>query len=144
MVLLAVLAVPLVAFAGDDGPPAGFEEFATQFRTAHDASSIEQFARLVYWERVDAQTRGSVERQSAKEFGRAIMSISFEPLPGGATLEYERAGVTYRPNLPPLGQLVVLYAPRSERPTVATSTRYLLGRESGKLRIATAAPVPDP
>jgi hypothetical protein len=141
--LCVLLTSPLVALAAQNGEPTGFRELAAQFRAAHDSGHVGKISQVVCWDRVDARTRAAVERHIASEFGRPISSISFDPLPQDADLEYEQAGVTYRPNLTPLGYLVVRYASDPAQPTAATAARFLLGRKSGELRITTAAPVPD-
>jgi hypothetical protein len=73
--------------------------------------------------------------------GRPISEISFEQLPEDATLEYEHGGVRYRPNLLPIGHLIVRFEANPAEPTAATATHYLIGRKAGELRITTAAPV---
>jgi len=140
LVLAILLCAPALAHAGEDVEPSGFRDFAAQFRAAHDSGDIARISELVCWDRVDAGTRASVERHAASELGRPTSSMSFEKLPEGADLEYQQGGVTYRPNLPPIGFLVVHYVVDRSSPTAATATRYLLGRQAGELRIATAAP----
>jgi hypothetical protein len=135
-----LLCVPALTYAGEDATPNGFSDFAVLFLAAHDSSDIGGISELVDWDRVDDRTRASVERHTASEFGRPISSISFEGLQENENLEYQQAGVTYRPNLSPIGYLIVRYAANPSNPTAATSTSYLLGRKARKLRITTAAP----
>ncbi len=133
--------LPVVTLANDRSESDGFAEIAERFRAAHDSAEIEKVAQLVCWKGVDSKTRRSVERHTASEFGRPLASISFEELPADATLEYQQGGVTYRPNLSPIGYFVVAYVADPANPMAAISTRYLLGHKSGGLHIATAAPV---
>jgi hypothetical protein len=140
LLVTTLLCAPALAYAGEDASPDGFRDFAALFRAAHDSSDIGKISELICWNAVDAQTRASVERHTASEFGRPISSISFEGLPEDENLEYQQGGVTYRPNLSPIGYLVVRYVANPSNPTAATATRYLLGRKAGMLRIATAAP----
>ena len=143
LVIAALLTLPALAFASEGSEPNDFRELAALFRTAHDSGDFEKISGLVCWDRVDARTRAAVERHTASEFGRPISSVSFEKLPEDAGLEYQQDGVTYRPNLSPIGYLVIRYAPSQSDPSAATATRYLLGRKAGKLRIATAAPAAE-
>ena len=136
-----MLFVSALATAAEVVEPADFREFASQFRKAHDSGDFGKISELICWDRVDAAARASLDRNTSMEFGRPISSISFETLPEDATLEYEQGGVTYRPNLTPIGYLVVRYAPKESDPTAATAMHYLLGRKVDKLRIATAAPI---
>ena len=140
-VVLASLALPAVAIAAENAEPEGFRELATLFRAAHDSSDFEMVTELICWDRVDGAAKASVERHTASEFGRPISGILFEQLPEDAILEYEHGGVRYRPNLTPIGYLVVRFEPNPSEPTAATATRYLIGRKAGELRITTAAPV---
>jgi len=140
-VVLASLALPAVAIAAEQAEPEGFRELAVLFRAAHDSSDFDGVSKLICWDRVDGPAKASVERHTASEFGRPISEISFEQLPEGETLEYEYGGVRYRPNLSPIGYLVVRFGANPADPTAATATRYLIGHKAGKLRITTAAPV---
>ena len=139
-VTLAALFLPVLASAEGEATPLGFNELAELFRAGHDSADFEKIAELICWDNVVADARASLERHTASEFGRPISSMSFEALTGDAVLEYEQAGVTYRPNLAPIGYLVVRYPPKPNDPTAATATHYLIGRKAGSLRIATAAP----
>lgn len=139
--ILASLALPAVAIAAEPAEPEGFRELAALFRAAHDSSDFDGISKLICWDRVDAPARASVQRHTMSEFGRPISEISFEQLGEDATLEYEYGGVRYRPNLSPIGYLVVRFEANPSDPTAATSTRYLIGLKAGKLRITTAAPV---
>ena len=143
IVILTILFLPALAPARGDAEPKDFREFAVLFRAAHDSSDFGKISELVCWDRVNDEARASFRRHTASEFGRPISSISFERLPEDAMLEYEQGGVTYRPNLSPIGYLVVRYTPKPSEPTAATATHYLIGRKAGSLRITTAAPVAE-
>jgi hypothetical protein len=140
-VVLASLALPAIAMAAENAEPEGFRELAALFRAAHDSSDFDRVSKLICWDRVDGAAMASLERHTASEFGRPISEIVFEQLPEDATLEYEQGGVRYRPNLSPIGHLVVRFEANPSDPTAATATHYLIGRKAGKLRITTAAPV---
>lgn len=136
LLVVTLLCIPALAHADKDADPTDFKSFAKLFHAAHDSTSIEEISDLICWDRVDEQTRASIERHTTSEFGRPISSISFESLSEDENLEYAQDGIVYRPNLSPIGYLVVRYVAEPSNPTAATATRYLLGRKAGKLRIA--------
>jgi hypothetical protein len=140
LLIAALLFASAPAIANEGTEPDDFGDFSVSFRAAHDSADIRKISELVCWDRVDARTRASLERHTASEFGRSISSIEFEGIPESEMLEYEQGGVIYRPNLSPLGFIVVRYAANPSNPTAATESRFLLGRQAGELRITTAAP----
>jgi hypothetical protein len=121
--------------------PAGFEELATAFRAAQRSGDVQEFKKLICWDGVDGPTRASVLGAFQEDLGGTIADISFEPMSSEDHLQYELHGVTYRPNLEPIGWLVVRFdwVGVAAKPS-ATRTQYLLGRKDGRLLIATAAP----
>jgi hypothetical protein len=143
LVILTTLLLPALATASGEAEPTGFRELAALYRIGHESGDFRKISELICWDRVDAQTRSSLQRNTVSEFGRPISSISFEQLPEDAFLEYEQGGVTYRPNLSPIGHLVVRYPPKPSDPGAATASHYLIGRKAGVLRITTAAPVEE-
>ena len=141
--LILILFIPTIAFAGAAKEPEGFRDFAFQFRSAHEAGDFSKVSELICWDRVDADAKASFERHTSREFGRSISSVSFEALSEDSMLEYEQNGITYRPNLDPIGFLVVRYPTQELDSTAATAMHFMLGRKEGKLRIITAAPVSE-
>jgi hypothetical protein len=138
-VLLLVAAAVMLGAAPAE--PAGFAELAAAFRAAHQAGDIQAFKKIICWDGVDGPTRASVLGSIQEDFGGSIEKISFDPLKPDDPLEYELHGVTYRPNLQPIGWLVVQFhwVGVAARPS-ATRTQYLVGRKDGHLLIASAAP----
>ena len=111
------------------------------FRRAHESRDAEAILRLVYWQGTDGETRKSVEEGVAADFGLPIKSIRMESLAADDKLEYTRSGVTYRPNLAPVGKMRVEFEPPAGGQLTAQSSGYLIGVKDGAYFIATAAPV---
>ena len=126
--------------AGQAGEPEGFDQLAAAYRAAHESGSVERLSALVCWDRVDAVTRSSVIQVLRSEVDRPVTAVEFEPITSDTVLEYELGGVVYRPNLAPLGFLVIRFAADASTGDVATALRFLIGRKGSVLLIATGAP----
>ncbi len=138
---LLLTACMLLATAPAAADPAGFGELSKAFRAAHEAADIDALSRLVCWEGVDQRTRESVRRHASDDFGTRIERFEFQPVSDSDVLEYELGGVLYRPNLEPIGWLVVHFAVGPPSGAVqVTNSKYLVGRKADTLRITTAAP----
>ncbi|MFQ5904636.1 MAG: hypothetical protein ACE5JO_13205 [Candidatus Binatia bacterium] len=91
---------------------------------------------------MDERTRKSFERHTQADFGLAIREIVFEELSEDKVLEYTLGGITYRPNLRPMGRMRVKFSPAKGTGQIrATSTSYLVGIKDGTYLIVLAAPV---
>lgn len=122
--------------------PASFQELAAQFEIAHQNQDIDALRRFVYWNGVDETTRKSFERHTQADFGLAIREIVFEKLLKDKVLEYTLGGITYRPNLRPIGRMRVKFLPAKGTGQIRpTSTSYLVGIKDGTYLIVLAAPV---
>ena len=140
-VVVAIVAVGCCAvLAGQASAPAGFGPLAEAYRAAHESGSVERLSALVCWDRVDAVTRASVNQVLTSELGRPVAAVDFEPLLSDTVLEYQFGGVVYRPNLVPVGFIVIRFAANQSTDEVATTMRLLIGRKGGDLLIATGAP----
>jgi hypothetical protein len=111
------------------------------FRQAHEKRDVEAVYRLVYSEGVDAKTRESFTNGVSADFGLPVKRIFIEQLAEDEKLEYTLSGVTYRPNLKPIGRMRVEFAaPPDGQPAVQTSG-YLIGVKDGSHFVVTATPV---
>lgn len=138
--LLAAAAVLLLAASAADPP--GFSKLASAFRAAHASGDVQRIAQLVCWDRVEPSTRVAVLHAAEEDMAGSIADIRFAPLDSRDKLQYELHGVTYRPNIRPVGWLVVRFTWLGVAGHPAVSrTQYLIGRKDGRLLIATAAPV---
>ena len=135
-----VVAGCCAVLAAQAGEPAGFGQLAEAYRTAHESGNVERLSALVCWDRVDALTRTSVNQVLRSRLDRPVAAVEFEPITADTVLEYEFGGVVYRPNLAPVGFLVVRFAADESTGDVATQLRFLIGRKDGVLLIATGAP----
>ena len=130
------------ARSGAASGPASFQELAAQFQIAHQNHDVDALRRLVYWNGVDEITGKSFERHTQADFGLAIREIVFEELSKDEVLEYTLGGVTYRPNLKPVGRMRVKFSPAKGTGQIRpTSTSYLVGIKDRTYLIVSAAPV---
>ena len=124
------------------------EALSERFREYSDRSDVEGVFRLVYWHGVSEADRGTLRRSLEVDFRERIKSVEVVPLSEGYLLEYTRNGITYRPNLQVVGELVVTFEPRDKLEPSAdgsflvppSTTTYLVGRKDGRYSIAMAAP----
>jgi len=109
------------------------------FKQAHEKRDMEAIRRLVYWEGVDAKTREIVESGISGDFGLPVKRTFMEKLSEDEKLQYTMGGVTYQPNLNPIGRMRVEFAPPPEGQATTQTSGYLIGVKDGKHYIATAA-----
>ena len=95
------------------------------------------------WDGTTVDEREPVRKSIERDFANDVLDVRIEPMKAGQILQYELKGVTYRPNLEPLGNLVVEFERTGDR-VQATSTSYLFGKKDGTFMIATAAAVVNP
>ena len=118
--------------------PATERDFIVAYSQAHDRKDVAALMKLVYWAGVEEDLRGAVERSFAANVLFKPAAVLIEPLGPGEMTEYARGGVTYRPNLKPVGKLTVKFEKSADGPT---ATGYLVGINEGVYFITTAAPV---
>lgn len=118
------------------------EQLMELFKQAHEKRDIEVIRQLVYWDGVDAKTRETVEKSISADFGLSVKRIFIEQLPKDEKLEYTQGGVTYRPNLVPIGSMRVEFAapPEGQEGAQTTGSGYLVGVKDKKHFIVTAVP----
>lgn len=140
VLLIAAAAVLLVA-ASAAAPP-GFSALASAYRAAHDSGDVREVAKLICWDGVQPATRAALLHMLSEDLAGTIADIRFSPLDTGRHLEYQLHGTTYRPNLEPVGWLVIRFTwlGVGDRPRVSRS-QYLIGRQGKRLLIASAEPV---
>ena len=137
------LALGLLACGGPAQPPTSPQALADAFQEAHEDADIVALSRLVYWDQVDERTRASFEKHSSADFGLEIAELAWEPVDSGMKLEYTLEGVTYRPNLEPVGRLRIQFEPGEAGGLPTTrSASYLFGIRDGVYWIASSAPLP--
>lgn len=137
---IAAAAALLVAAAA--AAPPGFSDLASAFRAAHDSGDVREVAKLICWDGVQPATRTALLHSAEEDLGGNIADIQFAPLDSRRHLEYQLHGITYRPNLEPVGWLVVTFTwlGVGNRPRVSR-TQYLIGRQGNRLLITAAKPV---
>jgi len=113
-------------------------ELAARFRRAHDAQSLDDLRRLVYWGRATEDLRKSFERIASGDFGKAITRAVVEAVAPGEVLEYSQNGIAYKPTLPPTGRLKVAFA--SAGLVRNETTAYLVGRSNDTYYLLLAEP----
>lgn len=117
------------------------QQLIDSFKQAHENRDMEAIRRLVYWEGVDDETRQSVESGISSDFGLPVKRIFIEELSKDEKPEYKLRGVTYRPNLEPVGRMRIEFTSPPGGQTTTESSAYLIGVKDGSHFIATAAPV---
>ncbi len=120
------------------GPgPTTVADFNEQFRKAFESEDSDAVLRFWCWDGCTREDRADVGKEVEKNFPYAVRGVSIRALAMNEILEYEHNGVTYRPNLLPLGKVVVNFEPNADG---ITSTSYLMGRKNGILYVASAVP----
>jgi hypothetical protein len=114
------------------------ERLASLFREYSEAADLERLYRLVYWSGEQGNLRENYRRFVEKDFPETIERIEIVPLPGDDSPHYMQGGIQYRPNLDPIGRLVVQFKPRRD---FSYNSQYLVGKKEGRYYIVLASPV---
>ena len=126
------------AFAADGA--ASTQELRERYKSYFGQKDEQKLATLAYWKGVTQDDREGFYRSLRHDLQFRLESVEFEPLSVGGPFEYTREGVTYAPNLKPVGRLVARY--RTQGNVSNLSTSYLVGKKDGRYYIALAAPKP--
>ncbi len=124
--------------SADQGGAPTAAELVNRFRRAHDARSLDDLRRLVYWGHATEELRRSFERAASADFGKTIASAAIESIASGEVFQYSQGGTTFRPTLPPTGRLKIAFA--SSGPVRNETTEYLVGRSNGAYYLVVAEP----
>jgi len=135
---VTVLATFGQVFAGD-----GWKGIEQRYVVAHDKGSLKGLNELVCWDGVPESVRGSVERSFSSDLQRVVSRVTHKPIAEDDITEYEHGGIHYRPNLEPVGWLVISFEPVEDARTrgYPNSTSYMVGIKDGTYMITTAVPV---
>ncbi|MDP4611131.1 MAG: hypothetical protein NWT02_08090 [Opitutales bacterium] len=118
----------------------GLDGFATEFRQANQASTVDSLLALYELEGCDDRTLSMLKAALIYELGLPIKRITFEPLSGAPeeAIDYEHDGVRYGPSLTPSQRMRVEYAEEDQ-----FTSLFSIGQTSdGTWRIVSARPVP--
>ena len=150
--IMLLLPLLLAAGCGEDTPQGTNEteiqdsgemtrqEFVVKFRAALEKRDVDAILGFWCWDGTKEKDRLPIRRSVEADFANTIVDVRVEPMKDGQLLQYTLKGITYRPNLKPLGNLVVEFE-KTGSAVQATSTSYLLGQKNGTYLIATAAAV---
>ena len=109
------------------------------YRQYANAKDKERIRSLVYWQGVQDRERNAFNKSIEDDSQYKIKNAETTPLDKNQMMEYTLQGITYRPTLEPIGNLVVTYEPQG---TVnALSTSYLVGVKDARYYIILASPV---
>lgn len=141
MSLLALLPLPGLLPAGGpvDAKDAEKERLILNVRRAFDENDPKLLLDHFCWDRVPDNARALISRVVAASFrGNAIKTVTLIPPPADfLDATTVKDGVTYRPNLYVIHQLVVVPDPASRQGVM----KFPVGERDGKLMIANMAPV---
>jgi hypothetical protein len=141
--ILALTLIPslLVAAGPVDPKDAEKERLILNARRSFEENNPKLLLDLFCWDRVPDQARALISRVVAASFrGNPVKTVTLTPPPAdfldAATV---KDGITYRPNLPVIYQLVVAL----ERPSRQGVMKFPVGERDGRLMIANMAPVAE-
>lgn len=129
--LLCVVALESTALYGAEHG----ERLVEKYRAAHEIRDVEALKALVYWEGGSERTREMIEQRLVLHLNLEIDSIEFRPRTGGE--EFELSG--YRPNLEPVGWLVIVFEP-PKRDSRFFGKSFVVGEKDGEYMITVAEP----
>ena len=142
---LSLLCLPLLFSSGslandvNSKGAATKEELCTLYRQYANAKDKERIRSLVYWQGVQDRERNAFNKSIENDSQFKIKNVEIKPLDKNQMMEYTLQGITYRPTLEPIGNLVVTY---ERQGTVnALSTSYLVGAKDARYYIILASPV---
>jgi len=117
------------------------EELCSLYRRYAMAKDKERISTLVYWQGVQDRERNAFNKSIEYDSQFKIKKVEITPLDKDQVMEYTIQGITYRPTLKPIGNLVVTY--ESQGTVNALSTSYLVGSKDARYYITLASPVEE-
>jgi hypothetical protein len=148
LLALALLAAPEVrsdvkAQASPDSsrPPRTADELIQQFRAAHEAHSVANIARLIYWGGAEEYMQRATERQIVHDFPLTIARVTIQLLSADEVPEYDNDARTYRPPIPATRRMTVEFLPGSTASGGVASRSYLVGVKKGTFYLVSTVPV---
>ena len=139
VVCALVVFLPMTRALAADGA-ASTQELRELYKSYFGQKDEQKLATLAYWKGVTQDDREGFHRSLRQDLRFSLESVEFEPLNLDGTFEYTRGGVTYAPNLKPIGRLVARYQTQGNVTNLSTS--YLVGKKDGRYYIALAIPKP--
>lgn len=122
-------------------PVADKAVFITECRAAFEHCDADAFLKLIYTTDAPESKDLSAQRQIFEtDCHKPIAEIKIEPLGAKDVTTYELKGVTYRPTLPPVGKLEIVFASKPNAAVHGETTSFLVGRTKDRWWILTAEP----
>ena len=135
--MLALLLSSALYSAEEDFADPSYDRLIKDYKRAHSTQNSQQIKSSICWDRVTEGMQKIFLKHIKKGFFKKVDKIYFDQLNPKIPLEYTRKGITYRPSLKALAQLVIIF----EKDGVKTKTKFLVGDKNGRKLIVTAAPV---
>ncbi len=142
----ALIANTVLFGCGASNPPAAAEEkaaatepeFLERFHDAFVSKDINAILEFWCWDRVTEESRASVEQSVQNHLEYKVKVVRRTELVKGQTMEWDRNGVTYRPNLEPRWIIMMEFDPPAGRTRLYFS--LWVGKKDGRYYIAVPAP----
>ena len=127
--------------------PRSKQELIDAYKQAHASGEVEAVLALVHWgENEGEEDRSHVRSLLEFDFDPAVVGelqkVTIEPLKPDSIIEYEKDGKTYRPPLPPIGELVITFKIKTNTYSATSTTQLLVAEKDGGHYIV-FAPLPD-
>ena len=115
----------------------GSDSLAQRYREAHEAGDLQALEALVNWEGATERTRDMIESRLRRFLGRPIRSIEMRAATGSEQFASQR----FRPNLKPVGWLVISFEPTADD-AWSRGLVFVVGEQDGERLITVAVPSP--
>jgi hypothetical protein len=109
LVLAGLIAALPEFFAQAQDAPSTAGELLKRFETAFQAKNIDAMMELFNWQGVSEDMKAMQKKIIGTEFSYQVKSVTLSPLPADFTLEFERNGIRYLPNVAVAGVIDIQY-----------------------------------
>ncbi len=137
---LCALSTIAGAQAASTSAPKSTGELSAAVKRGYEHKDVKAILDLVYWDRSGDAGRAQMSRNVSDDFPASIERITFDPLGKDEKVSVTKNGVTYHPTLPPLGRLVVHFAPEAGSSGSDRTTSFLYGSKDGRYFLLTTEP----
>ena len=139
--LFAILVLGLVGCGGTNGEALSVEELGQKVKHAYAKGDLDALCELVCWDGVDPATRVRFEQTAAVGFEKELIAVEADSILATEIIEEVHDGVQYRPNMRPVGRLLLRF--REDQPPPDLES-YVVGVKEGVYLISSFSPAPRP
>lgn len=136
---MCFLVTTIIASCGAAPAPPGPTSkaaFVTEIKRGYTNKNIDVLARLCYTEGITGHDLQNFLSILSDDFDYTVKDVRILPLDDSVPLEYTRNGKTYRPNLPPIGKVEILFEGNNNQ-----TTSFLVGVKDAVYYIVLATSV---